>query len=327
MSQYQFLTTKRFFEGQLLRLLNKEQFVQHSFPKIPGYILVKPLKEQTDSDHNSIGIYKNRTGKQVVIKHLASQKNAMARYQLLNEKSMLELLGSLVSNQKLAPYKITFPQLLSFKQREKDMYLVMELVHGRLLRDETSEKKFEVVQKCLRYMEVLSAEIPTELRSHLPRRSTWLQHLTLPIYVSIALAAKPQQFFLYSKMLWLYYTYAARALFTKTQYVLAHKDLHQDNILLTRERITIIDPQVSVLSERFTDLAIVARLYLPELGTVKLKKLIRSFVKTDHERGAFIRLSIYFSFQLMAIKGVDHKFYEGAISHLSTLDKKLRATL
>lgn len=327
MKTYQFLTTKKFFEGQLIRLFSREKFAPRAFPKIAGYTLVKPLKEQTDIDHNSIGIYQDRKQNTVVIKHLFSQKNAMAKYQLLNEKSMLDLLNTLSQEKVLAGYKISFPRLLSFRQTAREMYLAMELVDGQLLRDKTAVEKVQVVSKCLEFLEALSAEIPVDLQKQLPLRSALLQHLTLPIYVVIALLAKPKNAALYTQMFFIYYRYTLKNLFVKTPYTLAHKDLHQDNIMLNRSRITIIDPQVSVLSERFTDLAIVARLYLPEIGVSKLKKLLGEFLQTEHDKAAFVRLSIYFSFQLMAIKGVEHKFYAGAIEYLSTLNKKLLPNL
>jgi tRNA A-37 threonylcarbamoyl transferase component Bud32 len=322
MTDTQFLTTPQFLKGQLLGLIKRPTQSTFDFPDIPHYTLVKKLKKQTDSFHNSVGLYADAKGRKVIIKHLWRNNNSIAYYEFLNEINMLKFLNSLTENLEIKT-QMRFPKLIETQSNNSEVYFVMEYIKGDLLRTKRKDEIRDILIACLDFLAELTAHIPDEIISQLPKRTIWIQHFSLPIYFLKAVFAKPRNCIVYLQTLCYYYWFALQAIGQRTEYNLSHKDLHQDNVIIDGKKIIIIDPQVAVLAEKYTDLAIIARLYLSDMDESDLIEFLHNYLRTTKDKSAFLRLSIYFAFQLMGIKGEDHKLYPGSMKYLQFVQKRL----
>lgn len=300
MEKQELLTARNFLYSFLLGFL----FPPHIGPspkELSGYRLVKKIKNEVEKKFNHSGVYENSRGAKVFIKHLSYKRKLIDYYHLLNEAHILRILNE-ISLINLGKYKIGFPGLINFSDESGNACLITEFVAGEKLGNLDQSTKLEIIRECLLAYRQIFKNFKKETIGKLPRRSPMLMLFSFLLYVMVALLRNPKNILKYARLCFFYYKFAFVSDLMHPKYVLAHKDLHSKNVIVNNNRVTILDHEISVLSEEETDLAIVVRMYLKELGSEKILELIKSFLVTKRQMRNFLKLSIFYSVQLLAIK-------------------------
>lgn len=124
--------------------------------------------------------------------------------------------------------------------------------------------------------------------------------------------------------LYTFYKYIFRiSSFLNNETAISHRDLHQENIIVNRNKVYIIDPEICILGHKETDLAIVSKFYYKDIGFKSIEKLLRKYLKDDSHRNNFIVLSLFYSILLMSNESKNSKLYEQTKHYLKDFKKHL----
>ncbi len=215
---------------------------------------------------------------------------------------------------------IKFPRLIKLEEKNHEIILEREYLNGKNLSTFSIERQMDVLQICLNSLEEISAKVKGSF--WLPKRTILFQILTLPVYLALAISKEPKMYKILLSLFSRYYFERLRNCNNKI-FVIAHRDLHENNILVYekdgKELIAMIDPEIAAFCEQQTDLAIIARYYIKNIGFKNLYKLLSSRLKTKEDVGSFVCNSIFYSLQCMAVESRSDKFYKDSKAYCKTL--------
>lgn len=265
-----------------------------------GYRLEKSLTSLADQQKGyQIGLYSLGT-KRVVIKFLKFKNKNLKYEQLLHEANLLKLLNT---NKSL---KVRIPRLLDLKLNSNMVVLIREYINGTPVKKISLPKKLEILNKCL---EFFRKETVSDNNNYLSRRPEILNFLQMPFFLIFSIFKKPADFFIFIKI---YIIYVESYFMTRkheSHLVIAHRDLHSENILISGNYINIVDNEIAILAKKETDLAIISRYYISEIPQDILTGFILNHLSTRIDKHNFLQLTIFYTFQKLALLPVSHKFY------------------
>lgn len=316
-----FITVSKILYGHFSNFIFREKINLKEFPIIQGYKLVKPIRIQNGDDQNSVGIYQNKNKEKVIIKSLSYKKNILAANQLRHEGTILNLLQSYEYSS--GTKKVKFPKLYEIIENPGSISLVMEFITGEPIAELTTATKLTLLNDCVNTFEKVTAGVSSDLLAKLPKRTKLFMMTTFPGYLLMALRQNFELLNLLLKVTFQFYKYSVISLFKQSKYILTHKTLHGDNIIVAEYSATIIDPQVCVLAEEFSEIAIIPKFYLKDAGIIEIKKFLLKFLHSEDEVKNFFRLSIYYTVQTLALTGREYTDYNDAKKYLEILNNNL----
>lgn len=169
-------------------------------------------------------------------------------------------------------------------------------------------------------MQELSLLIDQSAMDNLSRRSPKFLMWSFPFHFLAAVVKDIKNIRQYLRFFVLFYKlnpdFAQELVFT-------HRDLHPGNIIINGNQIAIIDFEIAALAEPETDLAIAVKFYAKKIGPDLTKKLIFDFAPDKKSRRTFLRLTIFYTLQLLAIEDSKRELYKDAQSYLTILEKDI----
>lgn len=316
-----FITISKIFYGYFCNFIYGEKINLEEFPVIQGYELVNPLRIQSGDDQNSVGIYQNEERKKVIIKSLTYKKNLLAASQLKHEGSMLDLLQEYQYSGKL--HKIRFPKLYEVINKPGSISIVMEFVEGKPIAELDAVTKLRILEDCINCFKQTTHALPSEVFSKLPKRTKLFMTITFSVYLLFALKQNFKLLGLLLSVTIQFYKYTMVAFFQKTSFILTHKALHEENVIVSGRSATIIDPQTGILAEEFSEIAIIPKFYLKDTGIIEIRNFLLKFLHSEDEVKNFFRLSIYYTVQTLALTGRGYTDYNDAKKYLQILNNNL----
>lgn len=284
------------------------------------YKLIKSFDKFSDQKFsNHVGLYKDPLGKKVIIRRFNYRFKNLKYFQILSEVNLLKLLNSVRNKQ-----NIHFPKLIQLDQKKGEINLVREYFKGKRLNNFDSHTKVKILKRCMDLLGTYSEELLKKTDFQLPKRSPLEMMLFTPFYFLKSVLKDKANFKLYVKLVLIFYKSCFSLNLFNGKYVIAHRDLHSDNILINGKKIQILDPEVAMLAEEDTDLAIIARYYLSELEEQDYMELIKSRVK---DKSSFLRTTIFYSFRLLDNESIEDKYFLEAKDYLKTLSSKILPAL
>jgi len=175
--------------------------------------------------------------------------------------------------------------------------------------------------------EILSKQMMKNKKRVLPKQSSVELFLLFPYYWMKVFITQPQQLLLLLKLVKIFYSQFSLQNLLHVPYVLAHRDLHAKNILLAKEKIHILDMEVSLLAPELTDLAIISRYYAQTLRTKKLLQLITKKVLTENQKKIFLQLTIYYALQFLSLEDKKTIYYKGIFPYLRLITNHIYPAL
>jgi peptidoglycan/xylan/chitin deacetylase (PgdA/CDA1 family) len=328
----QYLTTHNYIIGRINTI--REGF----YPKeiiedinTKDFRLIKNMNAFADKGkNNSVNVYTGSKKEKYVMKSLSFRFKNLKYQQMINEASLLELLDKLNKN---GTSDISFPKLISLEKKHNRMTLIREYLKGKRLSDFSPSVKINVLNRCILLLKKLSFKLSKEEQRALPKRNKILLFIMFHFYFVHLLLTKKTKLN-YKKIFSVYVKhFLTSSVFKKSIYILSHRDLDIHNILVDKNIINIIDPEVMTLAEPETDLAIVSRLYSDKVTKGQLLKLITDNV---HDIPQFIRLSLFYTLQLLSQENKEDEYFIQAEKYIPLLfdfiipnlvtDKKINLT-
>lgn len=219
-------------------------------PQIGSYAYVRKLSEPVSEDI-VVGLYRDRSGHQVIAKIWAGKFKNYSYFSLHNEYQVYQILTAVAARvAPLLPPRLRFvhiPALINYTEGPHSAILCLEYVPGRLSTDLPDQELQKTYLLSVDYLEYLSAHLtPQELRL-LSRRHALHYASIFPLLLVIAWVRQPGTGPLLLRA-WLGYVRALPAFLTERSLTLVHRDLHFENILVTGRHIYLLDFQMCVLT-------------------------------------------------------------------------------
>ncbi len=283
------------------------------------YQLIKKLKSKKNSFEQSPALFLDKSGKKVVIRQIPNDTHTLSFMQVNNEANILKMLSK-NSPLHTSGYKISFPKLIRFGKEKDRIFLIREYVEGKPVRALSTEEQKKVLLSVLDAFRYINSSISQSDRKLLGIRKFYTFILTFPIYVFLTILKNPSLVMISLRLTFKYIYMTYSSLFEKKEYVVSHRDLHSKNIIVKDKTISIIDSEIMVRAERFTDLAYILRFWFSLLKKKDLEDIISLQVRSDKDKQNLLRLAIFYSFQLLAMVSSNHNEYRKTKNFLYYLD-------
>lgn len=320
-----FLTNKRVIKGKFYNYLELLFFKmkKRSFSNLKNYKYIKSFNKYSDNKFsNNVSLYKDLSQKMVVIRRFYYFFKNLKYEQILNEYNMMRLLEHIKTRQE-NEYQISFPRMISFTDINNEIMMVREYLEGNQLRNKERSIKIKSIKVILNHFLLLTEKISKEEKKILPTRTAWYTFSSFPIALFRATIKNPYNILLYLKLFIIFY-FQFLGSHRKQHYVLAHRDLHSNNILIKGHKIQILDSEIMVLAEQETDIAIISRCYSDEVNQETISNLIATHI---NDKKRFMRLSIYYAIQLLANEPKKSNDYKQTYSYLRNVFPKITSKL
>lgn len=310
-----------YFYSLIVRLFTTNVGEKRMFPK--KIILRKNLLTFVQSIKNGANysyqtaLYEDTKHKKYIYKTTTTKKKLLNKYLLCNEIKWLNALKNTVKEDK----NITIPNIFRVVEL-KDIYgYLRSYIEGRPLSEYSKENKLSILNKVFIFFEKLEQEQINIKDMSMPKRKSYLMLLSFPfILTSFCIknrySARDCAYFLK-----IYITsWSFESLFHPI-YTICHRDLSSENIYVHGNKIGLIDFETCTTAEKGTDLALSLRYFSQELDIHTLISLLKKKAITQEQKKAFLRLTIFYTFQFLLLEESDSIYYKEAIKYLFLLKK------
>lgn len=309
-----FLTTKNFLKGRFFSILEKvtNLKIDNSNTEFKNFDLIKIIRKQSMENANSVGKYKQKKDL-FIIKGLKYYFKNLSYEQLINEANILRIL-----NKYCTSTKVLFPKVSAFIVGKKEIAVSQQFIEGRSLLRFSNDFKIKALKNVLLAFKQIS--LPNRQKALLPKRNMTQVFFSLPVYFANVISKDLQNWRVYFFCLSIF----LKNFISLRSYVqiLAHRDLHAGNIIAAKNRLYVLDTEITCLTHPQTDLAITVRLFAKELGN-NLSNVITELAKTDQEKNSFLALTAYYALQIMSLRSVDDPDYQESLNYVKDLLPKI----
>ena len=237
----------------------KGKFNKAVLPKKLGkYQLLSARKVNPKSPCVCAGVYKDDKGKKMFVKYTHGSKKSYTYHTFANEARTYQVLNSIEKtlSKKIKDSKINaqFPELIEFIEKEDFSYMVLEYINGQTIENLTSQQKIKALDEAEKYLSFLSKHTHKRYRKLLSKRSNRDLLAMYPALLAVALFNYPGK---YKELLKGALTVLknSRDLLGRKELALVHRDLHDNNFMVSGKEIYIIDPQFFVLADPLLEYA------------------------------------------------------------------------
>lgn len=285
-------------------------------PKIPKklgkYLLDSVINKNDNVDNFQIGIYKNNKGKKVFVKIWNGEVKDFNYYSLKNEIEMYKILNAIVKrNKKNIPKMFKnyhIPALVEENETKNSLIMIREYVDGRPLSGFSINKKADTFFTLAGFLKFLGNKMTPDEKTQISQRTAFDYITIYPLLLTRAIIFHPK---LTLSLL------AAIPVFMKSfvfllknkKTVLVHRDLHFDNILISKNRNSLIDLQLCVFTEEIYELVMTLR-HLWDEPKICFELLLRA--QNNYKRKNFEAL-----FRGLAVSSATHVLSNKVPPHLS----------
>jgi serine/threonine protein kinase len=299
------------------------KFRKVKFSKLKDYVYIKSFNKYSDNQFsNDVGLYRDKNNNKVVIRRFYYYFKNLKYYQIMNECNMIKLVNNFKMKQD-SDFQLFFPKLIKFTNTNNEIIAVRDYFQGDQLRRQNRILKVKILTFILENFLFISKQISEEGKKLLPARTAFYIFTAFPIALVRTILKDPNNIFYYFRLSFLFY-FQFFGSHNESQNVLAHRDLHSNNILIKEQKVQVLDLEIMLLAEEETDIAIISRCYSDDLNMETIIKLIKTNIK-DKKR--FIRLSIFYSIQLMANEPISSYYYKQTYNYLQEVFPKIISKL
>lgn len=317
---YQFLTLKNCYLGIFFNVVESLFGRSTTTLSIPAeYRLIRWIKRQGGDHIASVGIFEDREGVHVIIKHLGYRWKTLTYRSIMNEVSLLTRLRGWAYTSRRGR-QITLPALREVRNLPGELIVVKEFEEGKTLDTVSPAEQRSVTEDCLEALQTLDRTIAQSIG----KRSAWQLGSSFPFYWLRALMKDPLRAPLFTRLLFSFYRHWPSTL--GGGYVVTHRDLYAKNVLVDGSAVVILDLESMVSCNQETDLALTTRFNLKAWGKDMIQDFASNATPSRAAKQSLSTLSIYYAIQMMVTDRVNGMYYREALDYLSLFENQL-ATL
>lgn len=309
-----FLTLKSCIQGIFVNLVEPIFWRVKEPVSIPAeYRLVRWIKRQGGDNVASVGIFEDKQGTRVIIKHLSHRWKTLDYRYILNEVSILAAARDwhhVSQNGR----QVRLPALREFRDIPGELIVVKEFVDGETLDTVSAAEQQAVTRDCLEALRALGSS----MLHPMGKRTAWQLGLSFPFYWVRVLMKDPFRAPLLLRSFFLFYRQWPSTM--RDSYAVTHRDLHAKNILVSGSSVVILDLESMVLCNEETDLALTARFNLKGWGASRVRDFLSSVAVTPESKRSFSALSIYYGVQIMVTDRINGVDYREALNYLTVFE-------
>lgn len=308
--KHQFFTLTSCFQGIFLSGIESVFATTQREPSIPEtYRLIRWIKRQGGDNDSSVGIFEDRSGRRVILKHLRYRWENLVYRQMMNEASLLELFAGWSYAAK-SGRTVSFPILREVRDLPGELILVKEFEKGEVLENESPEVQTAVVSDSLEALRSLTSRNQLTIG----KRTAWQIGFSFPYYWLRAFFRVPEHAKLMAALGVTFYRYWSSTI--GRELVVTHRDLHSKNILVDGQKVTILDLEIMVMCTRETELALIACLKHRHWGDGLVRQMLTAHLDTETAKQSFAALSIYYAVQMIVMDRANGPYYGESLSYL-----------
>ncbi len=285
------LKSNLFFVNRLNKFLMK--FVKYHLPEFESYKLIKSLRIQSSPEGTSIGIYKNSEGKRFFIKSFQYKVKNFRYLQLKNE---IQATNEFKKIAKIL--RIKSPKLIKVIEERNRISIILEYINGKTLETYSSDKQSNTVNEVIRSLVNIKYNSRKNIRlDKISRRFTILSFL---FYFCYLVLKDLSNFFSYIKAFFYFFKYIHKSISLPEELVLTHRDLSFDNLIIDNKDLYILDPELAVFAEKYTDWAIFLKNVYKDSNIDNTTSFLPRILN-DEELDKVKYLSIYYTIQTLSV--------------------------
>ena len=228
------------------------------FPKTIGtYKFESDMKKTGPRKSYLLAIYKNNRGQKAIAKMRDARIKAYHYYSLLNEIVMYKILNSAMRRLKnKIPSRfsdIYIPKFLNQYEDDKMLVSLVEFVDGKIAEDLSPEKTISVFFKMVDFLNFMGKHLNEEEKKNISKRTPIDYLFFYPLLAAKAVVTYPKSTPHVIRGIPVFLR-ALPAIFSSSKHTLVHRDLHFMNIIISKDRVTLIDLQQCVYTEPLHEL-------------------------------------------------------------------------
>lgn len=261
---------------------------------IADYELLDILRKPGDATNAfSVARYKNKKDQIVIVKMWQGGFKNFSYHTLKNEMIIYQQLTEVqkrLATKKPKKYKnISIPKLIFSRETKSSLLIAVQYVEGSDLRSVPSEARFDVYQKAVSYLRFLEKHMSQTERRKITRRTPQENIAIYPLVLLKAIMTHPKEAVIFMQGVPLFVRNIPVMLKSKT-YILTHRDLHSNNILKHRGKVSIIDFEFAIDTDPMYEF--INTLVCMWDDKVFCKKLLEKLVEENKNSTEYIRALI-----------------------------------
>ncbi len=259
----------------------KDSFTKYEtlgFPsEIGDYLFHSRMKKVGPRKSYPLAIYKNKEGKKAIAKMKDSKTKGYHYYSLLNEITMYEILNGAIKrigNKMPKEFSnIYIPEFLHKYEDEKRIISLIEFVEGDIAENISPSEKIPIYFNMVDFLQFIGEHLTENEKERISKRTPIKYLFLYPLLVVKAIFTYPKSAPYVVRGIPVFMT-ALPAIFSDSKKTLVHRDLHFMNILISKERISLIDLQQCVYTEPLHELITTLRYWWKGWKDEQFRKLL-----------------------------------------------------
>lgn len=224
---------------------------------IEDYKLYKNLKKTGSRQSFFFGVYQNPEGQKAFAKIWYGKAKDFDYYTLKNEIRMYQLLNSVIYRVgKAMPKKfkdVYLPRFIKTIESGNSLILLIEFVDGETANFLTAEKKIQVYFQTVEFIRFLGTCLNPQEKAAISKRTPINYIVLYPFLLLKAIFTHPRAAIYLLKGVSKFLR-CIPVLWKNSHPALVHRDLHFRNIIVSRDRVILIDLQFCVFTEMLHEL-------------------------------------------------------------------------
>lgn len=224
---------------------NKSKKIKIKPPQqIDTYSYVKSLETPGLKRPHVIALYKDTTGRQAIAKIWQGSAKNFDYYALKNEAHIYQVFTAALKRKKVPKNLeyISLPMLIKVFDTDTSFILLTEFVKGELATNIQSSQKLSLYLDCVAYLRFVGNHLTSQEKQGIGQRTFKDYVLLFPLLFAVSMIRRPQQIIQLLKGMLLFFQ-SIPSFFQQKNLVLTHRDLHFNNIIVSKNRVYILDLQ------------------------------------------------------------------------------------
>ncbi len=219
--------------------------------RIGRYTFQKSLSKTGTVKDFTIGLYEDQNGQKALAKMWTGKFKNPTYYTLLNEIIVTEVLTKVIKRlEKTMPSEyshIHIPKFIQKQETANSLIILTEFIEGKIATSIPSRRRIDIYLECVKFIQYIGSQMTTREKQLLSIRKPISFIIIYPLLLLKAAITHPRIIPDLLKSIPIFLR-CIPILTKQKKIVLVHRDLHVNNILISKGKVGIIDFQLCLFS-------------------------------------------------------------------------------